>query len=130
MSTITNFTICGQCSNCGQCCSDFLHLDEKEIVTIDKYLKTHEIKQQNKGENNWNCCFRNETLKRCDIYEARPQICRVFKCDKTPEQAYKERDLLNKNKKARSMAQLFFKDESKIHLANEYGIKIYKRGEK
>jgi Fe-S-cluster containining protein len=127
---LTNMTICGNCSNCGECCSDFLHLDEREITAIDKYLKKHNILQQNKGANNWNCCFRNETFKRCDIYEVRPQICRVFKCDITPAEAYRRRDEINGNKKARSMAQLFFKDDSKIHLANEYGIKVYKRGEK
>lgn len=130
---ITNFTICGQCSNCGQCCSDFLHLDEKEIREIDKFLKVHpNIEQHNKGENNWNCPFRNDNFKRCEIYEVRPQICRVFKCNFTTEEAYKKRDEMNKGKKARSMAQLFFKDESKMNYAKEYGIllRIYKRGEK
>ena len=122
-------TICGHCSNCGECCSDFLHLDKTEISKIDKYLETHNIKQNNVGANNWNCPFRNETFRKCEIYEVRPQICRVFKCDITPKEAFKRRDEINGNKKARSMAELFFKDSSKIHLAEEYGVKIYKRGE-
>ena len=130
MNKITNFTIGGQCSNCGQCCSDFLHLDESEIREIDKFLKTHNIEQHNKGENNWNCCFRNEEFKKCEIYEVRPQICKIYKCDLTPKDAFENRDKINGNKKVRSMAELFFKDTSKIHLAEQYGIKIYKRGEK
>lgn len=36
---LTDYTRCGECSNCGQCCSDILHLSEEEIKRIDKYLK-------------------------------------------------------------------------------------------
>lgn len=124
-----NFTICGNCSNCGQCCSDFLHLDKQEIHKIDEYLKTHKVKQHNKGSNNWICPFRNEELKKCDIYEARPLICQRFKCNLKPQDAFKQRDFINADKRPRSMAQLFFKDNSKIHLAKKYGIRIYKREE-
>lgn len=126
---LTNFTRCGNCSNCGQCCSDLLHLDKTEIEKIDNYLKEHKVKQHNKEANNWNCPFRNEELKKCDIYEVRPLICQRFKCDVKPQDAFKQKDLINNTKKPRSMTELFFKDDSKIELASKYGIKIYKRNE-
>lgn len=126
---ITNYTICGNCSNCGECCSDTLHLDDDEIKKIDEFLKEHKIYQNNKGGNNFKCPFRDDFLKRCSIYEVRPYICRVFKCDTPVEKARFNRDEINKNKKPRSMAELFFKDESKIKFIKNFGIKIYKRGE-
>jgi Fe-S-cluster containining protein len=125
-----NYTNLGTCSNCGECCSDFLHLDDEEIKRIDEYLIKHKIQQSNKGENNLCCPFRDDFLKKCNIYEARPYICRVFKCDTPPEKAIRNRDEINKNKKPRSMAELFFKDESKIEFAKKnIGIKLFKRGE-
>lgn len=127
---LTNYTNCGNCSNCGQCCSEFLHLDKAEIERIDNYLKEHKVIQHNKEENNWICPFRNEKFKKCDIYEVRPLICQRFKCDVPPQEAFKKRDLINNNKKVRSMTELFFKDNSKIKLASKYGIKIYGRNEK
>ena len=42
----------------------------------------------------------------------------------------KNRDEINKNKKPRSMAELFYKDESKIEAMDKtLKIKLYKRGE-
>ena len=120
----------GNCSRCGECCGDILHLDDEEIQRIDDYIKEHKVYQLNKGENNLRCPFRDDFLKRCTIYEVRPYICRVFKCDTPPEKAKFNRDEINKGKKPRSMAELFFKDESKIKFLKEnLGIKIYKRGE-
>lgn len=131
MGTITNYTINGKCSNCGQCCSDILHLDAKEITQIDKYLKGRKLEQHNKGENNLNCPFRNDITRTCEIYEARPLICQRFKCDISPEEAFEKRDFINNKKKPRSMAELFFKDDSKIKfMERELHLKIYKRGEK
>lgn len=127
---LTDFTKGGQCSNCGQCCSDILHLSKEEIKRIDNYLKEHKVIQHNIGKNNINCPFRNEAFKKCDIYEVRPEICKVFKCNKTPEEAYRNREFTNFNKKPRSMAELFFKDDSKIKfLKDVIPYKIYKRGE-
>ena len=50
---INNYTCNGQCSNCGQCCGDILHLSNQEIKRIDDYLKTHKV----------------EETPRCIIYE-------------------------------------------------------------
>ena len=127
---LIDYTRYGECSSCGQCCSDILHLSEEEIKRIDKYLKENKVIQHNKGKSNLCCPFRNEMLKKCDIYEVRPEICRIFKCNKTPEEAYRNREFTNFNKKPRSLAELFFKDDSKIKFLREIiPIKIFKRGE-
>lgn len=127
---ISDFTNNGICSNCGECCSEFLYLDDDEIEKIDNYLKEHNITQNNKEEYNFKCPFRNDTLKKCDIYEVRPYICKMFKCDVPPEKAIITRDEINKNKKPRSMSELFFNDDSKIKfIFDNLKIKIYKRGE-
>jgi Fe-S-cluster containining protein len=130
MIELTNYTILGNCSNCGQCCSDILHLNSKEIKKIDRYLKKHKVEQHNKGQNVIICPFRNEEIHRCEIYEVRPEICRIFKCDKTPLEAYKNREFTNFNKKPRSMAELFFQDDSKLKfIQRELKIKLYRRNE-
>ena len=126
---LENNTICGSCSNCGGCCSEFLHLDDTEIRKIDEFLKRNKVVQMNKEANNWICPFRDNFLKRCQIYEARPLICQRFKCDVKPQDAFKTRDFINADKKVRSMTELFFHDDSKIQLINNFGIKVFKRGE-
>lgn len=44
------------------------------------------------------------------LYEVRPEICRVFKCDIPPEQAALKRDMIETKHKAQSMTALFFND--------------------
>lgn len=117
---LTNFTIYGKCSNCGQCCSDILHLSKEEIKTIKDYLKVHKLEQCNKGENNLNCPFRDDFMKKCNIYEVRPEICRVFKCNKTSEDAFLTREFTNLNKDPISMAETFFNDNSKLKFLIKY----------
>lgn len=85
----TNFTLSGECSNCGQCCSNFIPLLESEIKKIKGYINEHKIKAQVRAYPTVNamldlmCPFRDEISKRCTIYEVRPKICRVYKCNKT-----------------------------------------------
>lgn len=126
---ITNFTNKGKCSSCGECCSDFLHLDDKEIKRIDEYLEDHTVGQLNKNPQSAVCPFRDNLLKKCAIYEARPYICRLFKCDTPVNKAIIDRDEVNKDKKVRSMKELFFKDDSTIKLLEELNTKVYRRGE-
>lgn len=131
---ITNFTCNGSCSNCGQCCGDILHLSKNEIKEIDNYLKKHKIDPTPKSimvDYDNTCPFRDNENKKCKIYEVRPQICRAYKCDKTPEEAYKNRELSNKNKLARSMRQLFFNDnEGAKWLKKVFNKDIYDRKNK
>lgn len=111
---VTNFTCNGKCSNCGQCCGDILHLSKQEIKRIDDYLKKHKVEPTPRCilfDYDNTCPFRDKTNKRCKIYDVRPEICRVYKCDKSPEVVARNREINNKGKLPRSMRQLFFNDD-------------------
>lgn len=131
---LTNFTCNGKCSGCGQCCGDILYLSKKEIKEIDKYIKKHNIKATSKSimvEYDNTCPFRDNENKICKVYEVRPQICRVFKCDKSPEEAYINREFNNQTRLPRSMRNLFFKDDSGARwIKNILGTTIYDRNNK
>ena len=131
---ITNYTCNGKCSCCGQCCGDLLHLSKKEIILIDNYLKKHKVEQTPRCilvDYDNTCPFRDNKNKICKIYEVRPEICRVYKCDKTPEEAVKNRELTNKGKMIRSMRNLFFNDEIGAKWCLEHlGIPVFNRKDK
>ena len=131
---ITNFTCNGKCSNCGQCCGDILHLSKTEIKRIDEYLKKHKIVATERNilvDYDNTCPFRDNKNKKCKIYEVRPDICRIFKCDKTPKEAYTNRELNNNGKLPRSMRNLFFKDNKGAKWLYEIiGMPIYDRKDK
>ncbi len=89
-SGVYNFTKNGKCSECGNCCSRYLALSQKEINTIRLYIKKHGIKQQKHSINvlknpvmDATCPFLDDTKPnhKCTIYDVRPLICREFKCD-------------------------------------------------
>lgn len=94
MTNVTDFTINGKCSQCGQCCSNLLPLSDKEIARIKAYIKKHGIKEQRHNALmtvDMTCPFRDERNKKCLIYDIRPEICRVFQCNQ-------ERDEIVANK--------------------------------
>lgn len=94
MTNVTDFTINGKCSQCGQCCSNLLPLSDKEIARIKAYIKKHGIKEQRHNALmtvDMTCPFRDERNKKCLIYDIRPKICRVFQCNQ-------ERDEIVANK--------------------------------
>lgn len=87
-----NFTDNGKCCGCGNCCSNYLMLTDKEIDLIRDYIKLYNIKEQkhnapfaNHKQNNDTCPFliANKSTERCSIYLVRPQICKMFNCDKS-----------------------------------------------
>ena len=94
MTNVTDFTINGKCSQCGQCCSNLLPLSDKEIARIKAYIMKHGIKEQRHNALmtvDMTCPFRDERNKKCLIYDIRPKICRVFQCNQ-------ERDEIVANK--------------------------------
>ena len=131
---ITNYTCNGKCSNCGQCCGDILYLSHKEIKRIKDYVKKNKIEPTPKimfvaCDNT--CPFRDNKNKKCKIYEVRPEICRVYKCDKTPEETYKNREIVSFDKLQKSMRDLFFHDNSNAKLiSNLTKMPIYDRKDK
>lgn len=43
---ITDNSICGNCSKCGECCTNFLPVTQKEINEIQKYVIENKIRPQ------------------------------------------------------------------------------------
>ncbi len=90
---MTNFMKDGKCSKCGSCCSNFIPLTEEEIKELKELVKKPDtevqIKYDDKGRFYFMCPFLilNAVSKetRCSIYENRPSICRLFRCDKPNE---------------------------------------------
>jgi len=86
---VKNNTIKGQCSNCGECCSEFLPMTLEEVERIRIYVKKHSIKnRQHIYDDGLHilCPFRNVKKKKCDIYPVRPSICRSFICSMLPKE--------------------------------------------
>lgn len=85
---VIDFTCNGKCSGCGSCCSNALPLSENEVSRIKKYIKEHNIKEQRHNMISgvdMTCPFRDDTNKKCLIYEIRPAICRQFMCNHSTE---------------------------------------------
>ena len=73
----------GLCSKCGECCSNFLPLALSEILRIKSFISEHHITAINHAPNGYidgMCPFLNHE-KLCTIYDIRPLICKVFKCN-------------------------------------------------
>lgn len=88
---ITNFTVDGKCSSCGNCCSDVLPLSRREVKKIHEYVKVYGIAEQRHnypvaGITDMTCPFRDDVNRICLIYEVRPAICRQFRCDHKPKE--------------------------------------------
>ena len=91
-----DFTDHGQCSCCGNCCSDLLPITDKEIVKIKKYMKIHKIKEHSHGNFlstkalDLTCPFMDSSKElKCTIYPVRPQICKMFSCHKEIVMAFR-----------------------------------------
>ena len=108
---ITDFTVDNKCSNCGNCCNDILPVNKQEIKRIKQYIKEHNIKEENNfmptahKSLNMMCPFRNDRENKCNIYEVRPKICRLFLCSNEAE-AKKNREEF-----ARTRTFVDFRDE-------------------
>lgn len=95
---VYDFTVNGECSGCGNCCSNYLPISSKEIKEIKRYIKKHKIKEQKRflpiadPAMDLTCPFRSEKEQKCLIYSVRPQICRSFRCDYPRRKIY-----INKN---------------------------------
>ncbi len=90
----------GKCSNCGECCADFIPISDEEIRTIKAYIKQNGIVEQKHflplaayPQADFTCPFRNNTERKCVIYEVRPAICRDFRCDKPRKHIKADRDM-------------------------------------
>ena len=114
-SGVFDFTKNGECSNCGNCCSDFLPISPEEIRRIAAYIKKNGITEQkhflplaNYPQMDLTCPFRNNTERKCMIYEVRPAICRDFRCDKPRKKIEADKALYHGLYVPHSMRLTFF----------------------
>ena len=126
---VTDCTIDGKCSNCGECCSNLLPLSEKEIKKIKAYIKKHGIKEQRHNAMmgvDMTCPFRDDVNKKCLIYEIRPAICRQFQCNHTKEDILKWKIDYHKINKVVLMRNEFFGNKEDLNfmldMIGSYGL--------
>lgn len=116
---VTDFFVNDKCSECGQCCTNYLVLSNYEINTIKAYIKKHNIKPQSQPFAvmssiciDMTCPFLDDSKPnhKCTIYKVRPQICRSFTCRK-----YVNHDISNElykvPRRAYDVRQTFFGDK-------------------
>ena len=115
MEQLTDYTINGECSGCGRCCTNILPLSQKEIQKIKSYIGQYKVTPVNRNnvltkEYSKVCPFLSKENK-CNIYKVRPEICRRFICSKfkNNEKAFNYSDKRNIN-----MLSTFFSDEMQI----------------
>lgn len=75
----------GICSKCGECCGSVLPIDQEDADKIQEYVVKNKIfpqKQHLIMTKKLQCPYYTGNIEKgCAIYEARPKICRYFKCD-------------------------------------------------
>lgn len=80
---IQDFSVCGECSRCGECCGNFLPICQEDIDKLQEYVIKNNIKPEKQMlvmQQKLSCPYFNG--KKCLVYEARPIICREFYCYK------------------------------------------------
>ena len=114
---VTDFTVNGKCSNCGQCCSNCLPLSDAEVTRIKAYIKKHKIKEQRHNAMvgvDMTCPFRDERNRKCLIYEIRPDICRQFMCNHSHDIIMKAKLDIHKINRVVFMRSEFFGNKEDI----------------
>lgn len=118
-SGINDFTKDGECSNCGECCSNFLPISQKEIELIRRFIHKKKISEQKhriplSGMSvDWTCPFRNSSERKCVIYSVRPAICRDFRCDKPKKQIAADKSMYHGRYSVVDMRKEFFGKRTK-----------------
>lgn len=71
----------GSCLGCGECCSRFLSLSEPDKARLLAYVLQHGIEQTpERAEVDLRCPYLTDE-RTCAVYDARPAICRAYRCD-------------------------------------------------
>ena len=90
MKFVKDKTVGGRCSGCGDCCGGVLPLSIAEVRRIKAYIADNGIKEQKRlvyaDAVDATCPFRDESARKCLIYAVRPDICRVFICNREPSE--------------------------------------------
>lgn len=68
----------GDCRGCGGCCGRYVPVSAFDLARLEGYLRGHEVTP---NYSDGMCPFLSAD-RTCMVYEARPQICRVYRCDR------------------------------------------------
>lgn len=128
-----NKCIGGKCSGCGDCCTDLLPLTQKEVDRLREYAIAHDLRAHTQmpfyesGGVDLTCPFRNQITGKCDVYEVRPHICRLYICSKQTRQATIERNrwTFSKGVSTRSLRYEIFGDRTTILFTKAVVLKEY-----
>lgn len=76
----------GKCSKCGECCGTVLPIDQEDANRIQEYVFKNKIlinRYLLVMTRKLQCPYYNGNKEKgCSIYEARPKICRYYKCNR------------------------------------------------
>lgn len=72
----------GDCLGCGECCSRFLPLSRNDEERIARYVESNGVaKRPPRCELDLMCPYLAAD-RTCSVYEARPDVCRAYRCDR------------------------------------------------
>ncbi len=131
--TYKNHSIGGKCSGCGECCVDMLPATIDEIHRIKEYVQKHHIREHRQAPffdpkaTDFSCPFRNQQERKCEVYPARLYICRTFVCNKTREDAIRDRDLIHRDRKIYSLRFEVFGNPETLGLVAAIAVSKSKR---
>jgi len=114
---VMDFTKDGECSQCGQCCSNLLPLTVGECKRIREYVRRKHIRECVNipptvvPVKDFTCPFRDNAKKICTIYEIRPAICQEFRCDKPKKEIEASRAMCKRQHIIVDMRETFFPKE-------------------
>lgn len=114
---VTDYTVDGKCSGCGECCSDLLPMSEREVRRIKTYIKKNGIKEQRHNAASgidMTCPFRDRVNRKCLIYPVRPEVCREFVCNCDKDKMLKKRNSFHRKYPAVAMRNKFFGSTEEI----------------
>ena len=129
---VTDFTVNGKCSQCGQCCGDILPLRKDEVEKIKRFVKKHCIKEHRHNAMvgaDMTCPFRDEAQKKCTIYPVRPWICQQFMCNHSHEDIMKAKFESLKNADAVFMRNTFFGSTEDVRYFDELRKAVLQAGQ-
>lgn len=71
----------GDCKGCGECCGRFIPLSKFDAIRLRGYLESHRVEMRpEQAEYDLMCPFLSNEHE-CMVYEARPEVCRTYRCD-------------------------------------------------
>ena len=72
----------GDCRGCGECCSRFLPMCPFDRARLRAYVRRHGVAAHAPWARLDLTCPYLTDGRECAVYAARPEICRVYRCDR------------------------------------------------